>query len=191
MTTHEAEAEVQDADSAPAARTRTFSWEDPMIGAAVAPTMSGLDYMHAIVRGELPPPPIARMMDFTVETVEEGRVVFAVEPAEYHYNPIGMVHGGLACTLFDSAMGCAIHTTLPAGAGYTTLEIKVNFLRPLSMKTGRVLCEGKTIHVGRTTALAEARLLDAAGKLYGHATTTCMIFRGHAPARAEGQPQDG
>lgn len=181
MTTHKMET-TRNADGAPSARTRTFSWQDPMIGAAAAPTMSGLDYLNAIVRGELPPPPIAMMMNMTIETVEEGRVVFAVEPAEYHYNPIGMVHGGLACTIFDSAMGCAIHTMLPAGTGYSTLEIKVNFLRPLSLKTGRVYCEGKTIHVGRTTALAEARLLDAAGKLYGHATTTCMIFRDHVSA---------
>ena len=165
-----------------AVRTRTYSWGDPMIGAAAAPTMSGLDYLRTIMRGEVPPAPISRVLDFTLDTVEEGRVVFMLEPAEYHYNPIGMVHGGVACTLFDSAMGCAVHTMLPAGVGYTTLELKVNFLRPLSLKTGRVWCEGKTIHVGRTTALAEAWLRDTGGKLYGHATTTCMIFREPTPS---------
>ncbi len=139
--------------------------------------MSGIDYLRAIVAGDVPPPPIAILLGLEIVDIQEGQVTFAVKPAEYHYNPIGMVHGGLACTLFDSAMGCAVHSTLPAGATYTTLEIKVNFLRPLSSRTGRVLCEGKVIYVGGRTATAEARLIDADGKLYGHATTTCMIFR--------------
>jgi uncharacterized protein (TIGR00369 family) len=160
-----------------APRTRTVSWDDPMVGAKAAPAMSGLDYLRAMARGELPPPPIMPLMGIQIGEIAEGRVSFTVEPAEYHYNPIGVVHGGLACTLFDSAMGCAVHSTLPAGAGYTTLELKVNFLRPLTRETGRVVCEGSVIHVGNRIATAEARLHDAAGKLYGHATTTCMIFR--------------
>lgn len=158
-------------------RTRTFTWSDPMIGAQAAPTMSGLDYLHAMGRGELPFPPIMALMNICVQEAEAGRVVFTVEPAEYHYNPIGSVHGGLACTLCDSAMGCAIHSTLPAGVGYTTLEVKVNFLRPLTVETGLVLCEGKVIHVGGRVATAEARVVDRAGKLYAHATTTCLILR--------------
>src|SRR5438094_2368014 len=101
-------------------RRRTFTWRDPMIGAQLAPTMCGLNYLNAMERGELPFPPIMALMNIGVQEAEEGRVVFSVEPAEYHYNPIGSVHGGLACTLCDSAMGCAIHTTLPAGVGYTT-----------------------------------------------------------------------
>ncbi len=165
-------------DTAPAERSRTFTWEDPLIGAQAAPSMPGLDYLRAIERGELPPPPIMRLMNISFVSAEEGRVVFAVEPAEFHYNPIGMVHGGLACTICDSAMGCAIHTMLPAGAGYTTLELKVNYTRPLTVDTGLVLCEGKVIHVGGRVATAEARITDRAGKLYSHATTTCMIFRG-------------
>ncbi|HEY0035194.1 MAG TPA: PaaI family thioesterase, partial [Longimicrobium sp.] len=96
---------------------------------------------------------------------------------EYHYNPIGVVHGGLAATMADSAMGCAVHSTLPAGAGYTTLEFKINFVRPLTRDTGRVLCEARTIHVGGRVATAEARVTDAEGRLYAHATTTCMVFR--------------
>jgi len=148
-----------------------------MAGAALAPTMSGLEYLRAMLRGELAPPPILPLLGMEFIEVEEGRAVFALEPDEYHYNPIGTVHGGVACTLFDSAMGCAVHSTLPAGTRYTTLELKVNFLRPLSRETGRVLCEGKTIHVGGRVATAEARLVDTAGQLYGHATTTCMIFR--------------
>ncbi len=106
-------------------------------------------------------PPMLELMGFEPVEIEEGRVAFAVSPAEYHYNTIGTVHGGLACTLFDSAMGCAVHTALPAGAGYTTIELKVNLLRPITIATGRLLCEGKTIHVGGRIATAEARLNDA------------------------------
>ena len=158
-------------------RTRTVSWEDPAPGAEAAAGMSGLEYLRAMMAGELPGPPIAELMGFGFAEIEEGRVIFECEPAEYHYNPIGSVHGGLACTLFDSAMGCAIHTELSAGVGYTTVELKVNFLRPVTTATGRLLCEGKTIHVGSRIATAEARLTDGSGRLYGHATTTCMIFR--------------
>ena len=139
--------------------------------------MSGLEYMRTILRGDLPSAPIADLLGFEPVEVEEGRVVFACVPAEYHYNPIGTVHGGLACTLFDSAMGCAVHTRLPAGVGYTTVELKVNFLRPMTAETGRIVCEGVTIHVGGRIATAEARLTDGSDRLLGHATTTCMILR--------------
>lgn len=158
-------------------RTRTVSWKDPAAGVEAARELSGLEYLRAMLDGELPGPPIADLLGLEAVSVEEGRVVFAVEPAEYHYNPIGTVHGGLACTLVDSAMGCAVHTTLPAGTGYTTLELKINFLRQITARTGRVFCEGTIIHAGGRVATAEARLTDGAGKLYGHATTTCMIFR--------------
>lgn len=169
------------------ARSRTVSWEDPVIGAKAAPDMSGLDYMRAIMTGELPTAPMADLMGFGPVEVEEGRVVFECIPAEYHYNPIGSVHGGLACTLFDSAMGCAVHTMLPVGVGYTTLELKVNLLRAITIETGCLLCEGKTIHVGGRIATAESRLTDEAGKLYGHATTTCMVFREGAKERSVGE----
>lgn len=162
-----------------AVRTRTFSWEDPAVGAEAARAMSGLEYLQAIKDGVFPPPPMARLMGMEFVEFEEGRAVFAVQPAEYHYNPIGSVHGGLACTLLDSASACAIHTTLPAGTGYTTLELKVNLVRPMTQQTGRVLCEGKVIHLGGRIATAEARMTDAAGALYAHATTTCMIFRSY------------
>jgi uncharacterized protein (TIGR00369 family) len=158
-------------------RERTVAWDDPLVGARAARTMSGMDYLHAMMRGEFPPPPIAMTLGFTLDTVEEGRAVFGVEPAEFHYNPIGMVHGGVAATLMDSAMGCAVHTRLPAGVGYTTLEMKVNLLRAITMDTGPVKCEGTLIHLGRTTALAEARMTDAAGRLLAHATSTCLIVR--------------
>ena len=125
-----------------------------MVGARAAPTMSGLDYLRAMQRGELPGPPIAALIGMRLEEVGEGRVVFSVQPDESHYNPVGVVHGGLASTLCDSAMACAIHSTLPAGVGYTTLELKVNFVRPMTRETGRVLCEGTTIHVGGRVATA-------------------------------------
>lgn len=161
----------------PAVRSRTFTWQDPLPGAQAGARMSGMEYLRAMGRGELPYPPMMATLGMGVSEVEEGRVVFHADPAEYHYNPIGVVHGGLAATLADSAMGCAVHTLLPAGAGYTTLEIKVNFVRPLTRDTGRVFCEGRTVHLGGRVATAEARVTDAEGRLYAHATTTCMVFR--------------
>ncbi len=158
-------------------RTRTITWEDPMVGAKKARSMSGLEYLRAMQNGEIPPPPIAVLMNMNVAEIEEGRVVFTVEPAEYHYNPIGTVHGGLAATLLDSALGCAIQTTLPAGVGYTTLEIKVNYIRSMTSNTGTVYSEGKVIYTGGRIATAEGRITDASGKLYAHATTTCIILR--------------
>jgi uncharacterized protein (TIGR00369 family) len=149
-----------------------------MIGAKAALEMSGLEYLQAIERGELPLPPISETLDIKAHKVAKGYICFKLTPAEYHYNPIGTVHGGVISTLVDSAMGCAVHTVLPKGSGYTTLELKVNFLKPLKSTTGEVLCEGKTIHVGGRVATAEARVVDSAGNLYAHATTTCLLMRG-------------
>jgi uncharacterized protein (TIGR00369 family) len=164
-------------DTGKEARIRTVSWEDPRALAEAGRGLSGLEYLGKIVAGELPRPPIGALMNFNITELSEGRAVFTVEPAEYHYNPIGVVHGGLAATLLDSAMGCAVHSTLPAGAGYTTLEIKVNYIRPMTAETGLVRCEAKVIHVGGRTATAEGRLEDEPGKLYAYGTTTCIIFR--------------
>jgi uncharacterized protein (TIGR00369 family) len=158
-------------------RTRTYSWQDPLATAQSGRALAGLDFLRKIVAGELPPPPIAHTLDYTLLEVEQGRAVFGIEPAEIHYNPIGMVHGGIPCTLLDSAMGCAVHSTLPAGVGYTTLELKVNIVKAIGKDTGFLRAEGKLIHAGRSTAVAEGRLVDAAGKLYAHATTTCLILR--------------
>src|SRR5215207_11543540 len=158
-------------------RTRTVSWEDPRALAEAARGLTGLEFLNRVAAGELPRPPISALMNFGLAELEEGRAIFTAEPAEYHYNPIGVVHGGLAATLLDSAMGCAVHSVLPAGAGYTTLEIKVNYIRALTAETGEVRCEARVIHVGGRTATAEGKVLDAAGKLYAHATTTCIIFR--------------
>ena len=158
-------------------RTRTVMWEDPHALAEAGRGLSGLEYLQKIVTGELPRPPISALLDFGLTELSEGRAVFTVEPAEYHYNPIGVVHGGLAAILLDSAMGCAVQSTLPAGAGYTTLEIKVNYVRPMKVGTGQVRCEAEVIHVGGRTATAEGRIVDEEGKLYAHGTTTCIIFR--------------
>lgn len=137
---------------------------------------SGLEIMQALLRGELPAPPITDTLDFILVEVDHGRAVFQGRPLERHYNPLGTVHGGWFATLLDSAVGCAVHTALPAGKSYTTLELKVNMLRALTKKVGLVRAEGRIIHVGGQVATAEARLVDAAGKLYAHATTTCLVF---------------
>ena len=165
--------------SAERVRTRTISWEDPVEAFNRGSELSGIDYLYAIRDGELPPPPIAALMGFAPVEVDEGRVVFAVQPAEYHYNPIGLVHGGLAATLLDSAMGCAVQTLLPAGVGYTTLEVKVNYVRPMTRDTGRVLAEATVLHRGSRVATAEGRVFaEDTGKLLAHATTTCMVLGG-------------
>ena len=167
-----------------ASRTRVISWEDPMAAIETGKTISGIEYLKALQSGELPPPPIAVLMGMWMTEVSEGRVVFAAEPAEYHYNPLGTVHGGVMATLLDSALGCVVQSMLPAGISYTTLELKVNYLRPITTKTGTVYCEGKIIHVGGRIATAEGRLTDAVGKLYAHGTTTCIILRPSSPTEA-------
>ncbi|HEU5099039.1 MAG TPA: PaaI family thioesterase [Roseiflexaceae bacterium] len=167
-------------------RARTIVWSDPLIGARAAAQSSGLEFLQAMERGELPAPPFMALLNMGFQEAEPGRVVFNIEPAEYHYNPIGMVHGGLASSLCDTAMGCAIHSTLPAGVGYATLELKINFVRPMTLGTGLVVCEGKVINVGGRVATAEARVTDRAGKLYAHATTTCLLMR--PSGGAEGSP---
>src|SRR5438105_2531313 len=156
-------------------RTRTVTWDDPAPALRTARTMSGIAYLKAIQSGELPSPPIAALVGMAMVEVAEGRVVFNAEPAEFHYNPLGTVHGGIAATLLDSAMGCAVQSLLPAGTGYTTLEIKVNYLRPITSATGTVSCEGTVIHLGGRIATAEAHITDATGKLYAHSTTTCIL----------------
>jgi uncharacterized protein (TIGR00369 family) len=157
-------------------RERTVTWEDPVASATKGLGLSGLDYIRAIAAGDVPPPPIALLLGFEVVEVEEGRAVFAVTPEEFHYNPIGVVHGGLPATLLDSAMGCAVHSTLPAGTAYTTLEFKINFARAITRDTGPIRCEGTVVHRGRTVATAEGRVVARrSGKLLSHGTTTCLL----------------
>ena len=159
-------------------RSRTITWEDPFEILKAAPGKTGLELLREVFEGRLPPPPIGGTMGFTGVEVEEGRAVFVGEPGEYLYNPIGVVHGGWAMTLLDSAMGCAVHTTMRVGERYTTIELKTNFVRPITVDTGRVRCEGLVIHRGGTVATAEAKLFaENTGKLLAHATTTCLISR--------------
>jgi uncharacterized protein (TIGR00369 family) len=159
-------------------RTRTISWEDPAAAAAEGLKLTGLEYMQAIIDGTRPAAPIARLLDFSVVEVQDGRALFAMEPAEWMYNPIGSVHGGIAATILDSCMGCAVHTTLEAGVGYTTADLQVRYIRAMSESTGRVLAEGRVVHRGRRTATAEGRLfVEADEKLIAHATTGCVILR--------------
>lgn len=146
----------------------------------VVRSYDGLALMQNLIAGAVPAPPIAKTLGFSLVEVEHGRAVFECVPQLAHYNPIGVVHGGLAMTLLDSAVGCAVHTTLKKGDGYTTLEIKVNLTRALTKDTGLVRATGRVLHRGRSIATAEGDLRDAAGALYAHATTTCMIF----PAKA-------
>lgn len=133
--------------------------------------------LQETIAGKWPRPPIARLMDIVLTEVQRGRAVFTGTPQEFHYNPLGTVHGGYAATLLDSAMGCSVHTTLAAGDTYTTLELKINYLRALTHETGEVRGIGTVINEGRTTVLAEGRVEDAAGKLYAFATTTCLVRR--------------
>jgi uncharacterized protein (TIGR00369 family) len=157
-------------------RTRTVTWQDPMPAARAAAGMSGLEYMRAVASGEVAPPPIAVLLRLGPVEIDEGRVVFEGEPGEEHYNPIGTVHGGYAATLLDSAIGCAVHTTLPAGEGYSTQTLEAKFVRPITTETGTLRCEARVLHRGRRQATAEARVYDPAGKLVAHGTGTCLIL---------------
>jgi uncharacterized protein (TIGR00369 family) len=138
--------------------------------------MTGLEAMHAITTGDAPPPPIAELVGFDLIEVGEGHASFELDPSERHYNPLGTVHGGIAATLLDSAMGVAVHTTLGEDQTYTTLELKVNFVRAITEKTGPVVATGSVIHRGGRVATAEARLTDADGRLLAHATSTCLVM---------------
>jgi uncharacterized protein (TIGR00369 family) len=159
--------------------SRTITWQDPLSSAAVGAEMAGLDYVRAIQAGEIPPPPIAVVMNYSIAELEEGSAVFEGQPGEEHYNPIGVVHGGYAATILDSALGCAVHTTCPAGVGYTSQTLEVKYLRPITRDTGMVRCEAEVVYRGRKSATAEARLVAAGtGKLLATGTSTCLILGG-------------
>ena len=160
-------------------RRREIAWQDPVPTAAAGARMRGLDYVRAVQSGEVPPPPIAVLMNYRIAEVEEGRAVFIGEPGEEHYNPIGVVHGGYASTILDSALGCAVHTTCAQGEGYTSQTLEVKYLRPITRDTGAVRAEAEVIHRGRKTATSEARLTSAAtGKLLATGTSTCLVVAG-------------
>ena len=157
-------------------RHRAVCWDDPAASAEAAGRLAGLSFLEAIRDGRLPAPPVGQLVGFTLTEVERGRAMVQCEPSESPYNPIGTVHGGVISTLLDSALSCAVHTTLPAGTSYTTAELKVNFVRAVVVGTGRLRAEGRVIHAGSRLATAEARLTDAAGELYAHAVGTCLII---------------
>jgi uncharacterized protein (TIGR00369 family) len=157
-------------------RERTFTWTDPKQTAETGRGMSGLELIKGFCDGNIPPPPSASLIGFSVTEVDEGRVVMRLAPHEYHYNPNGMMHGGILATLLDSVMGCAVHTTLPKGRAYTSLEIKVNFVRAVTNDSGELAAEGKIVHGGRQSAVAEAKMVDAKGRLCATASTTCLVF---------------
>jgi uncharacterized protein (TIGR00369 family) len=157
-------------------RSRLVEWDDPFIGVKAAPTMTGLEYLEAMIAGELPPPPIGKLMGMNLVSAAAGTATFTCTPDESHYNPIGIVHGGLVCTLLDSAAGCAVQSTLPAGIGYTSIEIKVSYLRPLHRDSGELTCVGTLVKPGRRVAFADAQVTDAAGRVIATATSSLLVF---------------
>lgn len=158
------------------ARERTHRWYPPAPDLDAMKRMSGLEYLRMVFADERTRPPIASLMAFGSALFEEGRAVFEAEPGEFLYNPIGTVHGGFAATLLDSAMACAVHAALAPGLSYTTLEIKVNYVRAITAATGAVTAEGKVISVGSRVATADGRLIDREGRLLAHGSTTCLIL---------------
>ncbi len=157
-------------------RTRTVRWQDPARFEEPIQKLSGIEFMRAFLAGDLPPPPFMQLLGIRIVSVEPSSVVFEFDPAEYMYSPLGNVHGGIITVLLDTAMGCSFHTTLPAGRGYTTVELKVNFLKSVTAKVGTLRAEGHVIHSGARVASAEARLLDSNQRLYAHATSTMLIL---------------
>ena len=172
------EAALDHAERMPeATRERHLIWQDPLASAAQATGLSGREYLEKIGRGEIPPPPIAVLLRMQPVELGEGRAVFEGAPGEEHYNPIGQIHGGYAATILDSVLGCAVHTTLPSGAAYSTLSLEVKYARPISRDTGIVRAEAEVLHRGRRQAIAEARLTAAeTGKVLASATSTILIM---------------
>ena len=154
---------------------------DPSVTFLVGPNGSGKSTLLRLLAGELPAPPISETLDFLLIEVEHGRALFQGRPQRKHYNPLGTVHGGWFATILDSCMGCAVHTTMPAGRAYTTAELKINIVRPLSDRVPLVRAEGRVIHEGRRMATADGRLFGADGKLYAHGSTTCFVYDAAGP----------
>ncbi|MCD9199270.1 PaaI family thioesterase [Aeromicrobium wangtongii] len=159
-----------------ATRSKTITWQDPRPQAGQALTMSGLDYLNAMMDGQIPAPPISSHINLEMLEAAAGTVVMAATPDESHYNPIGSVHGGFVATLLDSVCGCAVQSTLPAGTAYTSLDLNVSFLRGLTVDTGRVVATGRVTKPGSRAAFVEADIKDASGRLLATATSTCLVF---------------
>jgi uncharacterized protein (TIGR00369 family) len=157
-------------------RTRVVAWSDPRAISDAGRGLAGIEFLRRIRSGDIAPPPVAVLLGMALTEVNVGHAVMTSTAGEHLYNPIGTVHGGILATLLDSAMGCAVHSTLPPGRGYTTLEIKVNYVRAVTEAAGEVTAEAHVVHAGGRTAVAEARLTDDSGRLYATASTTCLLF---------------
>ena len=159
-------------------RSRSITWDDPKPPLAASRDLDGLAYLRALLAGTYPPPPISRLMNFWIVSAEPGEVVFECEPGEYHDNPLGMVHGGLACTLLDTVVGCAAHTTLPKGVGYTSIDLNVSYLRPITSASGVIRATGRVVKGGQRVIFAEGVIEDAAGRPLATATSSLLVLKG-------------
>ncbi len=158
------------------AREKTVRWHDPGPTTAVGLSMAGVDYLNAMIDGKLPPPPISGLMQFELAAAEPGRVVFTCRPDESAYNPIGAIHGGLVCALLDSVLGCAMHSVLPQGKGYTSVEIKVNYLRAVRVSSGLLTATGTVVKSGARVGFTEGVVTDASGAVVATASSTLLVF---------------
>jgi len=174
-----------------AVRHRQVTWQDPLVSAALARDLSGLDFLRAIAAGRISPPPVAALLGMSIVSVEPGQVVFGLDVGEHLYNPIGSVHGGVFCTLLDSAMGCAVHSSLDRGQAYTTLELKVNIVKALTLDTPGVIATGQVVSAGRRVATASGKITGPDGTLYAHATTTCLVFEPRPAAESSRSQENG
>ncbi|GAA1932992.1 PaaI family thioesterase [Microbacterium aoyamense] len=164
-------------DSETFERSRTVTWDDPLPPLEASAGLSGLDYLRGLIAGEYPPPPIARLLGFEIVEANEGEAIFECEPGEYHYNPLGTVHGGLACTLLDTVVGCAAHTTLAKGVGYTSIDLNVSYLRPILATSGTLRAIGRVVKPGQRVIFAEGVLQDAAGRPLATATSSLLVLQ--------------
>lgn len=174
-------------------RERTYTWADATELAAAAQRLDGLDFLAQLAGGTSPPPPINSTTGMALVDVGDGRAVFELEPAEWHYNPIGSVHGGVLATLADSALGCAVHTKLLAGTAYTSLDLTIKFTRAATLDGGLLSCEGRVVSIGRRTATAEAQITDLTGRVICHAVATCLIMplQSGPPSAMTSSPNSG
>jgi len=162
---------------------RLVTWQSPSLYINQMRQMSGTEYINAVRAGDMPVSPMLKLLDIHGREWHEGYALFTVVPQEFHYNPMGIAHGGLACALLDTAMAVAVMTMLPQGVGYVTLEIKINFTKPMLNESGEMRAEGRAIHVGSKTATADGRIMDANGVIYAHGTTTLLLTRPELPQR--------
>jgi len=157
-------------------RSRTVTWDDPLETARAGSGAVGLEFLESMIRGEVPGPPIASLLGMTLTSVTPGTAVFTLTPDESMFNPIGAVHGGIVCTLLDSALGCALHTTLPAGKGYTSVEIKVSYLKAVRLSSGLLTATGRVVRAGSRVGFTEGEVVDASGAVVATATSTLLVF---------------